>query len=327
AGQEVDHDRHDDDQQDDVADPPDGHEGLLSATMAAFAAMPGSAPRIVSNWALIALTDGSSVRRCSDSTISSAPASVASVSEVECRRRRTSISAAASTATTTTASRMLRTTSVEVLIARTPVRGRRSRRASNGALSCRHPPVAVGQGVHVPVLDDGLLDDEPEDGRRRLERRDVRGVARDLAGDLQQASRRPVDAHDGADEEDEEDGDDQRGDEADDQRDRPQVVVRDGEGDAHLPTATFRSARAACRIRTPESLIRSIPSSATVCLRTTSTPSTAPLACPAIRRASATIVITIAAATSTTTTPRTSPTGQPADAPITVMSHLLHPSK
>jgi hypothetical protein len=69
------------------------------------------------------------------------------------------------------------------------------------------------------------------------------------------------------------------------------------------------------------------PSSASVCARTTSTPSTAPLACPAIRLARATIVITIAAATSTTTMPSTSPTGHPADAASTVMSHLLHPSK
>src|SRR4029079_8162293 len=64
----------------------------------------------------------------------------------------------------------------------------------------------------------------------------------------------------GADEEDEEHGDDQRGDEADDQRDRPQVVVRDGERDAHLPTATFRSARAACRAVTPEALVGPLPS-------------------------------------------------------------------
>ena len=36
--------------------------------------MPGSAPRMISNWALIALTAGSSGRRCSASTPSSAAA-------------------------------------------------------------------------------------------------------------------------------------------------------------------------------------------------------------------------------------------------------------
>ena len=40
----------------------------------------------------------------------------------------------------------------------------------------------------------------------------------------------------------------------------------------HLPTATLRSARAECRIRTPESLIRPIPASPSVCARTFSTP-------------------------------------------------------
>ena len=60
-----------------VDDPPEGHRGLLSATTAALAPMPGSADRMMSNWALIAFTAGSSGRRCSDSTVSSASASVA----------------------------------------------------------------------------------------------------------------------------------------------------------------------------------------------------------------------------------------------------------
>ena len=50
----------------------------------------------------------------------------------------------------------------------------------------------------------------------------------------------------------------------------------------HLPTATFRSARAACRIRTPESLIRPMPASSAVCWRTTSTACSAVFACFAI---------------------------------------------
>ena len=39
----------------------------------------------MSNWALIALTAGSSGRRCSDSTVSSAPASVARFLEIDSR--------------------------------------------------------------------------------------------------------------------------------------------------------------------------------------------------------------------------------------------------
>ena len=58
-------------------------DGLLSATTAAFAAIPGIAPTMTSNWALIAWTAGSSGRRCSDSTVSSAPASVARSSEAD----------------------------------------------------------------------------------------------------------------------------------------------------------------------------------------------------------------------------------------------------
>src|SRR6185503_9978539 len=102
ALEQEDHDRQHDERDDDGDDP--GHRGLLSATMAALAPMPGSADRMMSNCALIALTAGSSGFRCSFSTISSAPASVASPVEMLRRRVRTSISAAASTTTTTTAS-------------------------------------------------------------------------------------------------------------------------------------------------------------------------------------------------------------------------------
>ena len=82
AAQQVHDDRQDDEQQDDVSDPPEGHRGLLSATTAALLAIPGSAPRMTSNWALIALTAGSSGRRCSASTPSSAVPSVARPSEI-----------------------------------------------------------------------------------------------------------------------------------------------------------------------------------------------------------------------------------------------------
>ena len=48
---------------------------------------------MISNWALIAVTAGSSGRRCSDSTPSSAPPSVARFLEIDSRRSRTTISA------------------------------------------------------------------------------------------------------------------------------------------------------------------------------------------------------------------------------------------
>src|SRR5687767_14646108 len=56
AAEQVDDDREHDDQQGHVADPPERHRGLLSATIAALLAIPGSAPRMTSNWPLIAVT-------------------------------------------------------------------------------------------------------------------------------------------------------------------------------------------------------------------------------------------------------------------------------
>src|SRR5664279_945617 len=109
-------DRKDHCEQDDVSDPPEDHFGLLSATIAAFLAIPGSAPRMMSNCALIALTAPSSGRRCCDSTPSSADASVASPSEILVRPRRTSISAAASTSTTPAASTTLKKASAWVVL-------------------------------------------------------------------------------------------------------------------------------------------------------------------------------------------------------------------
>src|SRR5918994_4169713 len=91
AGEQDDH-HHEDDEQDDVADPPECHRGLLSATIAALRPIPGSAPRMTSNCWLIALTAGSSGRRCSASTVSSAEPSMARPSEIRSRPRRTSIS-------------------------------------------------------------------------------------------------------------------------------------------------------------------------------------------------------------------------------------------
>ena len=58
----------------------------------------------------------------------------------------------------------------------------------------------VGERVHVAVLDDGLVDDQRQHGRRRLELRNVRRVRADLACDLQQAVDRLLDAADGHDE-------------------------------------------------------------------------------------------------------------------------------
>src|SRR4051812_35258552 len=80
-------------------------------------------------------------------------------------------------------------------------------------------------------------------------------------------------------------------------------------------------------MRTPESLMRAIPGRPSVCSRTLSTPATAVRACVAIRCASRTIVMTIAAATRMTTIPRISPTVQPVVAAIgACISHLLRSS-
>ena len=117
----------------------------------------------------------------------------------------------------------------------------------------------VGQRVHVAVLDDRLLHDQRQHGRGRLELRDVRRVAGDLARDVEQRRRptsrcrrrrgraRPAGPRRRAP-----------------RRGRsparsPSSVVAMQRAERHLPTATFRSARAECRIRTPESLIRAMP--------------------------------------------------------------------
>src|ERR1700759_5874048 len=111
TSQEVHDGRQDDQQHDRYSDPLEDHRGLLSATTAAFLAIPGRAPVITSNWALIALTAGSSGRRCSASTPSRAPASVASPREASSRSTRILVSAPASTITTTSASSTVRITS------------------------------------------------------------------------------------------------------------------------------------------------------------------------------------------------------------------------
>src|SRR5205085_7678578 len=134
---------------------------------------------------------------------------------------------------------------------------------------------------------------------------------RDIACDVEQLRNRAVDVADGPDKHDEQRGDRERRDEPDHERDAPQGV--DGGCERHFPTATFRSARAACRIRTPESLILAMPPSSAVCRRTTSTACSAVLACPAILVASSTMTITIAAATAITTTPSAIPSCQPVE--------------
>jgi hypothetical protein len=69
-------------------------------------------------------------------------------------------------------------------------------------------------------------------------------------------------------------------------------------------------------MRTPESLMRPMPSSASVWARTTSTASSAAAACLEIRAASATIVMRMAAATAITTTPSVMPTIHSVDATV-----------
>ena len=63
---------------------------------------------------------------------------------------------------------------------------------------------------------------------------------------------------DGDDEHGEQDRDDRGRDEADARGDHP-VAVWTCKRERHFPTATFRRERAACRIRTPESLICAMP--------------------------------------------------------------------
>src|SRR4249919_955763 len=84
--------------------------------------------------------------------------------------------------------------------------------------------------------------------------------------------------------------------------------VREGEHHGHqCPTAVLRRARAACRIRTPESLILATPESSSVWALMASTAPTAVSACPAMRFASTRIVTTMITATTTTTAPSPSP--------------------
>ena len=123
----------------------------------------------------------------------------------------------------------------------------------------------VGERVHVAVLDHGLVDDLASTGAVASSC----GMFAVFAATLPATSSRPSTdrsmlAH-GAHEQRAADRDDQRRDEADDERDRPVAVPGDARRAVTCPTATFRSARAACRIRTPESLIRAMPPSSAVC--------------------------------------------------------------
>ena len=69
----------------------------------------------------------------------------------------------------------------------------------------------------------------------------------------------------------------------------------------HLPTATFRSARAMWRIRTAQSLTMSTPSERlVVCARTTSTPWSAAIAWSAMRAASVRMIATMTTTTTMT---------------------------
>ena len=140
--------------------------------------MPGSAPRMMSNCALIAVTAPSSGRRCSASTPCRAEASVASPAEI--RRQ-----------------------APAHLDQRDGEHEHDDRREDDAQESeemrvAHARPEPVGERVHVAVLDDGLVDDQREDGRGRLELRDVRRVRADLPGDLEQAVDRLLDAATGS---------------------------------------------------------------------------------------------------------------------------------
>ena len=134
----------------------------------------------------------------------------------------------------------------------------------------------------------------------------------------EQALDRALDVVDRLDEEDEQAGDDQRGHEADDQRERPDSV-RASLAHRHLAQRARGVQDPHARVvdaRDPGELVG-------LALDDGDTLDGAVRACAAIRRASATIVITIAAATAITTSPSANPTYQPVDAAITSMSHLL----
>ena len=136
-------------------------------------------------------------------------------------------------------------------------------------------------------------------------------LAPTLPGGLEQALDRALDPGDVEQQHRQQAGDDERGDQADDQRDRPVLVAGDRD-DGHL--ADRRLSQRAGRVQDPDAgvvdprdaveavgLARGPPRP----LRRRSPPA------PAIRRESATIVITITAATAITTTPRTIPIVQP----------------
>src|SRR5262249_28269179 len=91
------------------------------------------------------------------------------------------------------------------------------------------------------------------------------------------------------------------------------------------PTAAFLNARAACRIRTPESLICATPLSPSVSERSVSTASLAVSACTAIRRARTRMVPTMITATTTTIAPSPRPMYQEVvSAPISIpLPHRL----
>ena len=272
-----------------------------------------SAATITSNCALIALTAGSSGRRCSDSTPSRASASVASLlggrlepgPDPDQRAR--------------------------------PAR-RRSRPATPGCtvrtgqggrtLMPAHRPVAVGERVHVAVLDDGLL------------ARSARAPARwPAAGGCWRCWLATLPATSSSAEAERSMSSTARmsmtssaatasaATQADDQGDAPGAVVGEGARSRHFPTATLRRARAECRIRTPESLIAPDAVERVGLAHAPSRPRRPPSA-PDRRSCwpGRTIVITIAAATITTTTPSTIPTSQPVEAPMYAGIYNLHPS-
>src|SRR5262249_45978473 len=108
----------------------------------------------------------------------------------------------------------------------------------------------------------------------------------------------------------------------------PEGALGAGQGDHDVhqcPTAAFLNARAACRIRTPESLICATPLSPSVSERSVSTASLPVSACTAIRRARTRIVPTMITATTTTIAPSPRPMYQEVvSAPISIpLPHRL----
>ena len=165
-----------------------------------------------------------------------------------------------------------------------PARARTLRSTSTWVLIARTSE-AVGQRVHVAVLDERLLDDLAEHRRGRLQLRDVGGVAADPPATPSSSATELSMSIDGPDQHDQQHRHRERGGEPDQQRDRPASGGRTSprrrasSAHRHLPQRPRRVQDPHARVVDPPDAARARRSAA----RTCSTPATAPRACLAIR--------------------------------------------